>query len=148
MLWGESGAQEGRGRGEDYPLTSPDFSALSSYRQEREGFLPSHPPAPGRKPVEFLDVSDLTQSAPASPCPTHLFPYCSLFLGLPCLAISCPSSFGSPAAPLPSCFASDGCSALPCSSPLPAAPLRSFSQLFLPSSCFSSFSLASTPFPS
>uniref|UniRef100_A0A2K6GX49 Solute carrier family 38 member 5 n=1 Tax=Propithecus coquereli TaxID=379532 RepID=A0A2K6GX49_PROCO len=25
------------------------------YRQEREGFLPSHGPAPGRKPVQFMD---------------------------------------------------------------------------------------------
>uniref|UniRef100_A0A8C9KK81 Solute carrier family 38 member 5 n=1 Tax=Panthera tigris altaica TaxID=74533 RepID=A0A8C9KK81_PANTA len=30
------------------------------YRQEREGFLPSHPPAPGRKPVEFMDFEGKT----------------------------------------------------------------------------------------
>ncbi|XP_072600965.1 sodium-coupled neutral amino acid transporter 5 isoform X3 [Vulpes vulpes] len=30
------------------------------YRQEREGFLPSHPPAPGRKPIEFMDFEGKT----------------------------------------------------------------------------------------
>ena len=95
----EMGAQGDKVRGQDYPLTGPYVSAFSSYRQEREGFLPSHPPAPGRKPIEFMDVSDLPGSVPAAPCPTHLFPYCSLFPGLPCLAISCPSHSLSPAAP-------------------------------------------------
>lgn len=30
------------------------------YRQEREGFLPSHNPAPGRKPTEFMDFEGKT----------------------------------------------------------------------------------------
>lgn len=43
------------------------FPALSSYRQEREGFLPTHGTASGRKPVQFMDVSEPTGPVEVSP---------------------------------------------------------------------------------
>ncbi|XP_005085202.1 sodium-coupled neutral amino acid transporter 5 isoform X2 [Mesocricetus auratus] len=35
-------------------------SAAAGYRQEREGFLPAHDTAPGRKPVQFMDFEGKT----------------------------------------------------------------------------------------
>ncbi|XP_026947258.1 sodium-coupled neutral amino acid transporter 5 isoform X3 [Sagmatias obliquidens] len=37
-----------------------NFPAYSSYRQEHEGFLPSHSPSPGRKPAQFMDFEGKT----------------------------------------------------------------------------------------
>lgn len=83
LLRGKLGIQGARVVGErsGYLFISLGFSALSSYRQEREGFLPTtRNPATGRKPVQFLDVSEPTGPVHASP------------------PLSNPNSFSSPAA--------------------------------------------------
>lgn len=58
-----------------------NFSAYSTCRQEHEGFLPSHSPSPGRKPAQFMDVSDPTGPIPVVSCPAQPLPYCSFFPG-------------------------------------------------------------------
>lgn len=58
-LWGKFGAQGEVARAQEDPLIcTSHFPALYSYRQELEGFLPSQGAAPGRKPDQFMDVSD------------------------------------------------------------------------------------------
>lgn len=119
VLWGELGPEGSRSGRKDHPVISPNFSALSSYRQEREGFLPSHSPAPGRKAAQFMDVSDPTGSVPPVPCPAHLLFYFSLLLATLLPSCSMASLFTAPAAPHPQL--------LPSPAALPLHPLLSLS---------------------
>lgn len=60
VLQSEWGIQGGRlvGRSQGYLFISLSFPTLSSYGQERKGFRLTRRPASGRKPVQFMDVSE------------------------------------------------------------------------------------------
>ena len=99
-----------------------NFSAYSTCRQEHEGFLPSRSPSPGRKPAQFMDVSDPTGPIPVVSCPTEPFPYCSLFPGSSLWLFSLWSL------PHPPLFLSTS-SCSPLESPFPTLPFPASSHL-------------------